>query len=141
MVKINRTIRFLIIIGVIICIDAAMNMTSIFNKLIQVSILEIFGLKMNDINMYTSIYASIAILLSSNITIVKKLEYSIELIIAYIGIFTFIMACNIIYPYSSLYLTLIVFVTMTFPILLWVMLDDKQYKRIKGDIRKHGTRR
>ena len=118
-----------------------MNVTSIFNKLIQVSILEIFDLKMNDINIYTSIYASIAVLLSSNITIAKKLEYSIELIIVYIGIFTFIMAYTIKYPYSSLYLTLIVFVTMTFPILLWVMLDDKQYKRIKGDIRKHGIRR
>jgi len=134
-------IRFRNIVGMIICIDAVMNITSVFNKLIQVSILEIFGLKMHDIDMYTSIYASIAVLLSSNIKVVKKLEYSIGLIIAYIGIFTFIMACNIIYPYSSLYLTLIVFITMAFPILLWIMLDDKQYKRITGDIRKHGTRR
>lgn len=141
MVKINRTIRFLITIGAIVCIDAIIDITSIFNGLVQLSVLKIFGMKIDDINMYTSMYASIAILSSSNMSIIKKLEYSIGLFIIYVGIFTFIMACGVKYHRYSLYLTLIVFITMTFPMLLWIMLDDKQSKKITGDTKKHGVGR
>ena len=120
--------------GIIIFIDATIDITSMFNKLIQISILKIFDLKIDNINIYTSVYASIAILLSSDINIIKKLEYLIGLSIIYITIFTFVMTYGILYPSYSLYLTLIVFITMTFPILLWIMLDAGQHKRITGDI-------
>lgn len=116
-------------------------MTLIFNELVQISIFNIFGLKIDNMSMYTSIYASIAVLLSANLAIIKKLEYSIGLFIIYVGIFTFVMAYGVKYPHYSLYLTLIVFITMTFPILLWIMLDDKRSKKITGDIKKHGIRR
>lgn len=141
MAKTNRTIRFLITIGAIVCIDAIIDMTSIFNGLVQLSILKIFGLKINGIGMYTSIYASVAILLSSNLAIIKKLKYSIGLFTIYVGIFTFVTGYGVKYPHYSLYLTLIVFMTMTFPILLWIVLDDKQSKKITGDTKKHGVKR
>ena len=124
MAKTNRTIRFLIAIGIIVLIVAIVDITSVFNELVKISILKIFGLKIDNIGMYTSIYASIAVLISSNLAIIKKLEYSIGLFITYVGIFTFVMAYGMIYPYYSLCLTLIVFTTMTFPILLWVMTED-----------------
>lgn len=127
MVKSNRTIewtiKFIIIIGIIVLIDAIIDITSIFNKLIQVLILKVFNLKIENINIYTSLYASIAVLLSSNLKIIKKLEYSIVTIIVYVLIFTFVTVYGISYVSYSLYLTLIVFITMTFPILLWMVLD------------------
>lgn len=154
MAEANRTIRFLIAIGIIVCIDAIADITSIFNGLVQISILKIFGLKIDDIGMYTSIYASIAVLISSNLVIIKKLEYVVGLLIIYVGIFTFVTGYGVQYPHYSLYLTLIVFLTMTFPILLWVMLEDienihnvndrnndKKSKNTAGEIKKHGKRR
>jgi len=129
MAKINRTIKFLIVIGIIVFIDTTVNMTSIFNKSVQMMILMIFGLKTSDyFQTYTSIYASIAVLWSSSLGIIKKSEYSISLIIVYAWIFTFITAYRMIYPfniypYLNLVLTLIAFITMTFPILLWILLD------------------
>jgi hypothetical protein len=149
-VKANRTIRFLIAIGIIVCIDAIVDVTSIFNGLVQISILKIFGLKIDDMSMYTSIYASIAVLISSNLAIIKKLEYVIGLLIIYVGIFTFVTGYGVQYPHYSLYLTLIVFITMTFPILLWVILEDienmhnindKKLKNTAGGIKKHGKGR
>jgi hypothetical protein len=152
-VKANRTIRFLIAIGIIVCIDVIVDMTSTFNGLIQISILKIFGLKINNISIYTSIYASLAVLISSNLTIIKKLEYSIGLLVLYVSIFTFVTGYGVQYPYYSLYLTLIVFMTMTFPMLLWVMTEDienthnvnnknndKKPKNTVGGIKKHGKR-
>lgn len=144
MAKANRTIRFLVAIGVIIYIDIIVDITSIFNGLVQIAILKIFGLKVDNTGMYTSIYASVAVLTSSNLAIAKKLECSIGLFITYVGIFTFVIAYGVKYPHYSLCLTLIVFVTMTFPMLLWVMTGDvydKQPKKITGDKKKHGKRR
>lgn len=125
MVTTNRTIKFLIFIGMIIFIDVMLDITSIFNKLVQISILKIFGMKIDGLNIYTSIYASIAILLSSNMPITKKLEYSIGLFVIYVTIFVFIVALEIKCSSCSLYSTLTVFITMTFPILLWIMTYDK----------------
>ncbi len=141
-VKTNRTIRFLISIGAIVCIDTIVDMTSIFNGLVQIFILKIFGLKIDNMGMYTSMYASIAVLISSNLTIIKKLEYSIGLFITYVGIFVFVTGCEIQYPRHSLYMTLIVFVTMSFPMLLWVLLDDMDDKRPnKVDMKKMDTKK
>lgn len=150
MAEANRTIRFLVAIGIIVCIDVIVDVTSIFNGLVQISILEIFGLKIDGMGMYTSIYASIAVLISSNLAIIKKLEYVIGLLIIYVGIFTFVTGYGVQYPHYSLYLTLIVFLTMTFPMLLWVMIEDvenihdindKKPKNAAGGIKKHGKRR
>ena len=141
MVAANRTFKFLIFIGIIIFIDIIVDITSIFNKLVQISILKIFGMKIDDLNIYTSIYASIAILLSSNLPIIKKLEYSIGLFVIYVIIFVFIVACEIKCSSCSLYLTLIVFITMTFPILLWIVLDNKQPKMEKGRLEKEDGKR
>lgn len=144
MAKTNRTIRFLAIIGVIVVIDATMGVTRFFNGLVQLSILKIFGLKMDSSGMYTSMYASIAVLISSNLVAMKKLKYSVLLFMAYVGIFTFVMAYRVIYPYYSLYMTLIVFMTMTVPILLWVMIkdvDNEQQKNVKSNKKIHGSRR
>jgi hypothetical protein len=100
--------------------------------------------------MYTSIYASIAVLISSNLTIIKKLEYSIGLLVLYVIIFTFVTGYGVQYPHYSLYLTLVVFITMTFPILLWVMLEDienmhnendKKPKKITCGKKRHGKGR
>lgn len=130
MAKINRTIKFLIIIGIIVFIDTIIDMTYIFNKSVQTMILMIFGLKTDDNQTYTSLYASIAVLMSSRLDIIKKFDYSASLIILYAWIFTFINAYRIIYPFPyypflNLILTLIAFITMTFPILLWIMLDGE----------------
>ena len=129
MAEINRTIKFLVVIGIIIFVDTIVDMTSVFNKSIQAMVFILFGLKTDDnFQTYTSLYASIAVLWSSSINIIKKFEFSISLIIIYAWIFTFVMAHRIIYPfeiypYYALFLTLIVFITMTFPILLWILLD------------------
>ena len=129
MAKINRTTKFLIVIGLIVFIDTIIDTTSIFNKSVQMMILAIFGLKTDDnFQIYTSLYASIAVLWSSSLGIIKKFEYSISLIIVYAWIFTFITAYRMIYPFNiypnlNLILTLIAFITMTFPILLWILLD------------------
>lgn len=158
--KTNRTIRFIISIGAIVCVDAIVDITSIFNGFVQMSTLKIFGLKIDNVGMYTSIYASIAVLISSNLVIIEKLKYSIGLFITYVGIFTFVIAYEAIFPYYSLYLTLVVFVTMAIPILLWIMLDGmdgkcskslrgkysknidgKRSKNVTRGARKHETRR
>lgn len=127
---VGRTIKFLIIAGIIVYIDTIIDMTSNINKFIQVVISNIFSLKIENTDMYMSLYAAIAVLLSSNIDIGKKLWYSIGLIVAYFTIFIFLIVGKITYPYYSyptlnLILTLIAFITMTFPILLWIMLDDE----------------
>lgn len=122
--KDNRTIKFLIIIGAIVLIDSIINITSMFNRSIETLVLNIFGIRINNLSIYTSLYASIAILLSSNLKTIKKLEYSIGFIIAYILIFTFVTAYGILYPSYSLYLTLTIFITMSFPILLWLALGE-----------------
>lgn len=99
---------------------------------------------MDSSGMYTSMYASIAVLISSNLVAMKKLKYSVLLFMAYVGIFTFVMAYRVIYPYYSLYMTLIVFMTMTVPILLWVMIkdvDNEQQKNVKSNKKIHGSRR
>lgn len=140
MAKINRTIKFFISIGIIIYIDTVIDITSFFNMLIQVIVFIILGLKIENIGIYTSLYASIAVLLSSNITIIEKLEYSIGLFILYIAIFTFITVYDILHPSYSLYLTLIVFITMTFPILLWIILDNKYIDKRSLDIDKRSDK-
>lgn len=123
MVKVDRTLRFLIIIGILILIDASVDLTTLFNKLLQMIILDIFDLKIkNGAEIYTSLYASIAIVLSSSVAVIKKIGYSAGLLAMYIFIFTFITAYRFMYPSYSLYLTLLVFITMTFPILLWILL-------------------
>lgn len=128
-----RTVKFLIIIGAIIYVDSIIDITSFFNKLIRIMVYIIFDIKIDNVGIYTSLYVSIAILLSSNLGIIKKLEYSIGLFIIYVGIFTSIIAYRIIYPFPyysflNLILTLIIFITMTFPILLWIMLEEKSQK-------------
>lgn len=138
-IKTSRTFKFLIIIGIIILIDALINMTSIFNRSIEILVLKIFGFKINNLNIYTSLYASIAILLSSNLEIIKKLKYSVGLSITYIIIFTFITGYRILYPNYSLFLTLIVFITMTLPILLWLLTNEQNCEQ--KDIKKYGKRR
>lgn len=125
---INRTIKFLIIVGMMIYIDNAIDMTSNINKFIQAVVYNIFGLRTENIDMYMSLYAAIAVLLSSNADLGKKLWYSMGLIIAYITIFIFLIVGRITYPYYSyptlnLALTLIAFITMAFPILIWVLLE------------------
>jgi hypothetical protein len=48
------------------------------------------------------------------------------------------------YYNASLYPTLVVFITMEFPILLWIMTEDVcdiESKKITGDRKKHGKRR
>ena len=130
MVKVNRTVKFLVIMGIIIFIDTVIDMTSFFNKLMQITVYNIFSLKIDNIGIYTSLYASIAVLLSSDITIIEKLGYSIGLLIIYIIMFTFIAAYDILCSSCSLYLTLIVFITITFPMLLWIVLDSEGNKKI-----------
>lgn len=139
---VGRTIKFLIIAGVIIYIDTIIDMTSNTNKFIQVVIYNIFGLRAGNIDIYMSLYAAIAALLSSNTDIGKKLWYSIGLIVAYFAIFIFLIVGKITYPYYSyptlnLILTLIAFITMTFPILLWIMLDDSN----KNDERSENNKK
>lgn len=129
MAKINRPskriIKFLIIIGIIVLADTILDITHVFNKSIQAMVAIIFNLKIDgDLQMYTSLYASIAVLWSSGLEIIKKLEYSISLVIIYAWIFTFVTAHTIIYPSHSLYSTTIVFITMAFPILLWILSSD-----------------
>lgn len=129
MAKINRSskriIKFLIIIGIIVLADTILDITHVFNKSIQAMVVIIFNLKIDgDLQMYTSLYASIAVLWSSGLEIIKKLEYSISLVIIYAWIFTFVTAHTIIYPSHSLYSTTIVFITMAFPILLWILSSD-----------------
>ena len=141
MAKINRTIKFLISIGIIIYVDTIIDITLFFNKLIQAIIYIVFNLRTDNIDIYTSLYASIAVLLSSNITITKKFEYSIWTFLVYVTIFTFITAYRIMYPFPyyaflNLMLTLIVFITMTFPILLWIILDEKRTENSKKIIKE-----
>lgn len=126
MVKINREIKFLIILGIIIIVDAIFSTTLIFNEIIR-TILSILDLNIKSLGIYTSLYASIAVLLSSNLDRKKKLLYSICLSILYIVIFTFITVYRIIYqsPSYSLYPTIIIFITMAFPILLWLLTNGK----------------
>lgn len=138
---INRTIKFLIIIGTIVYIDNAIDMTSNINKFIQGVVSIIFGLRSENIDIYTSLYAAIAVLLSSKADLDKKLWYSIGLIIGYIIIFIFLIVGRITYPFYSypilnLIMTLIVFITMTFPILLWIMLNDEISEDNKKVIRQ-----
>lgn len=135
---VNRTIKFLIIIGIIIYIDFVTGMTSNINALIRALASNIFGIKIENIGMYMSLYAAIAVLLSSNADTGKKLWYSIGLIITYIVIFTFLAGFRMIYTYSflSLITTLIAFITMTFPILLWIILDDERPENNKKVIRQ-----
>lgn len=83
-----------------------------------------FGFEIKNLNIYTSLYASIAVLLSSDLKITKKLKYSIGITIIYISIFTLVIVYEILYPHYALYLTLIVFITMMFPILLWMILTN-----------------
>ena len=141
MVKIDRTFKFLVILGIIIFIDAIFNTTLIFNETIQ-TILSIFNLKIKNIGIYTSLYASIAVLLSSSLDRKKKLLCSIGLFILYIVIFTFITAYRIIYPSPSysLYPTIIIFITTTFPILLWFLTGDKN-KEQNGQKRNDSKKR
>lgn len=103
-----------------------MNMTAIFNTFIQILVSNIIGYDIPSLNIYTSLYASIAILLASNTSIINKLTYSIILIITYITIFTFITASRMMYLHYSLGLTLVVFITMSFPIILWIILADNK---------------
>lgn len=129
---VNRTIKFLIIIGIIIYIDFVTGMTSNINVLVRALASNIFSIKIENIGMYMSLYAAIAVLLSSNVDTGKKLWYSIGLIIIYIVTFTFLAGFRMIYTYSflSLITTLIAFITMTFPILLWIILDDERDQKI-----------
>lgn len=127
---INRTIKFLIIVGTIVYIDSTIELTSNINKFIQGVVSIIFGLKAENTDIYTSLYAAIAVLLSSKADLDKKLWYFIGLIIGYIVIFIFLIVGRMTYPFYSypilnLIMTLIVFITMTFPILLWIMLNDE----------------
>lgn len=135
---INRTIKFLITIGIIIYIDSAIDMTSTINIIIREMASNIFNIEIKNVNMYMSLYAAIAVLLSSNVDFGKKLWYSIGLVITYIVIFTFLAGYRTIYTYSflSLITTLIAFITMTFPILLWIMLDDKKLEDNKKVVRQ-----
>ena len=73
--SVNRTLKFLIIIGIIIYIDSVVGMTSTINMLIIIISSNIFGLKVENTDMYMSLYAAIAVLLSSNIDIGKKVCY------------------------------------------------------------------
>lgn len=128
---INRTIKFIIIVGIIVYIDNTIELTYNINRFIQGVVSIVFGLRVENIDIYMSLYAAIAVLLSSRADLDKKLCYSVGLIIGYIVIFIFLTVGRITYPFYSypilnLIMTLIVFITMTFPILLWIMLDNER---------------
>lgn len=117
---INKTIRFLIIVGIIVFID---NELSISKRSIEMMISNILNLENvhSGIGLYyTSIHASIAVILSSNLNVIRKIIYSTGLFFLYIMIFTFIVIY--IFRYGE-YLLYLWFITMSIPILLWKFLE------------------
>lgn len=123
MAKINTMIKFLIVLGIIIFID---NELYISKKSVEMIILNIFQSKFGHRGVelyYTSIYASIAIVLSSDLGILKKIIYSIGLFLSYVLIFAFIITYIFRYGENLLYLW---FMTMLIPILLWKYIIYKE---------------
>lgn len=121
MAKINTIIKFLIITGIIIIIDEKIYLNSI---LIDVIISKVFHIQnIHNVNIrYTSMYVSIAIVLSSDLNIQKKIIYSIGLLLLYTTIFAFVTIYIFKYGDYMLYLW---FMTMTIPILLWKYIYKK----------------
>ncbi len=120
MVKINRVIinkivTFLILVGIIILIDEKENIS---NELVKITVSKIFNIKfLHGIGLdYTPIHASLALILMSEMNIIRKIVFSLGLLVIYVTIAAFMTVQMFRYNTLSLYIWLM---TMSIPILIW----------------------
>lgn len=119
-------IKLFIIVGIAIFIDNETHISDIF---IKMTISEIFGIESpHRIELsYTSMYASIAIIISSDLGIFKKIIYSTGIFFIYV----LIAASVTIYIFRhDDFLKYIWFMTILIPILLWRFLyENRDYDK------------